>query len=134
MHRKKGKIALSILIFACLILLIYYAARKISYDVYLNAGMRSEEKGDVTGAIGYLEKAANNAFLQSSIYARIGDVGIREYDAILVSNKKSQLGKEGSLEISVKNFMKSLQYNSQNPWAWSGLAEYFERSVSTCLI
>ncbi len=126
MSRRK-KIILSIFVFIVLFSFIYYGARKIAYDIFFNIGTRLEEKGDIIGAIKNLEKAAEFAWSQSSIYARIGDVGIREYDEILVNKKVSKLGKEASLEVSVTNFMKALKFNPQNPWGWSGLSEYYER-------
>ncbi|MEW5807006.1 MAG: tetratricopeptide repeat protein [Acidobacteriota bacterium] len=123
----KRRFIASIIVIAILMVFIYHGGRKIAYDLFLNIGIKLEEKGEISGAINALERAAAFLRSQSSIYARIGDVGIREYDAILVKGKDSQLGKEGSLDISVRNFMKSLRYNPQNPWAWSGLSEYFER-------
>lgn len=127
MIKKKKEIMLSILIFIVLFLLTYYGARKITYDVLLRRGNQFEKEGNIIESVKNLEKAAKYVFWQSSIHAKAGDVGIREHDAILVDKKESKLGKEGSLEVSVRNFMKSLEHNPQNPWAWSGLSEYFER-------
>jgi tetratricopeptide (TPR) repeat protein len=124
---RKQQIFISTLIIAGLFVTIFYGIRKIGYDIFLNIGSRAEERGDIPNAIKNLNKAARFAWSQSSIYARIGDAAIREHDAILVNKKDSALGKEGSLDISVSNFMKALEYNPQNPWAWSGISEYFER-------
>ena len=127
MQKKGNRIFLSVLICIMLFSLLFYGIRKISCEIFFNIGSKLELQGNIIGAIDSFEKAARLAWSQSSIYARIGDIGIREHDAILVDKKDSELGKEGALDVSVVNFMKSLKYNPQNPWAWSGLSEYFER-------